>query len=112
MLFIIPIAYHTFLIGGPFSATWGMSFMGIEVRRWRGACPDFLQATILTILFFGSVAMTGWIILIVGFLSDSRRCLHDYFSGTVLINKITENGTIRPGDLTKCATLQRREDDD
>ncbi|MBN07762.1 MAG: hypothetical protein CMM45_08025 [Rhodospirillaceae bacterium] len=86
--------------------------MGIEVRRWRGGCLELLQATILTILFFGSVAMTGWIILIVGFFSDSRRCLHDYFSGTVLINKRTENRTIRLGVLTKCATLQRREDDD
>ena len=89
VLFIIPIAYHTFLIGGPYSATWGMRFMAIEVRRWRGGCPDFLQATILTILFFGSVEMTGWIILIVGFFSDSRRCLHDYFWGTVFINKRT-----------------------
>ena len=39
------------------------------------------------------------------FFSNSRRCLHDYFSSTVLINKRTENGTIRPGVLTKCATL-------
>ena len=54
VLFIIPIAYHTFLIGGPCSATWGMRFMGIEVRRWRGDRPDLLQATILTILFYGS----------------------------------------------------------
>ena len=112
VLFIIPIAYHTFLIGGPCSATWGMRLLGIEVRRWRGGRPDLLQAAILTILFYGSVAMTGWVILIVGFFSDSRRCLHDYFSGTVLINKITENGMIRQGALTKCATLQRREDDD
>ena len=51
VLFIIPIAYQTFLIGGPCSATWGMRFMGIEVRGWRGDRPDLLQATILTILF-------------------------------------------------------------
>ena len=112
VLFIIPIAYHTFLIGGPCSATWGMRFMGIEVRGWRGDRPDLLQATILTILFYGSVTMTGWVILIVGFFSNSRRCLHDYFSGTFLINKRTENETMRLGVLTKCATLQRREDDD
>ena len=73
VLFIIPIAYHTLLIGGPCSATWGMRFMGIEVRGWRGDRPDLLQATILTILFYGSVTMTGWVILIVGFFSNSTE---------------------------------------
>ena len=99
--FIIPLTYHTFLIGGPCSATWGMRLMGIEVRSWRGGRPDILQATILTILFYGSVAMTGWVILIVGFFSNSNRCLHDYFSGTVIINKSTENVKMRPGALPK-----------
>ena len=101
VLFIIPLAYHTFLIGGPCSATWGMRLMGIEVRRWRAGRPDLLQAAILTILFYGSVTMTGWVILVVGLFSNSRRCLHDYFSGTVVINKSTENGTIRPGASPK-----------
>ena len=101
VLFIIPIAYHTLLIGGPCSATWGMRLMGIEVRRWRGGRPGLLQAAILTILFYGSIILTGWVILIVGFFSNSRRCLHDYYSGTVVVNKRTENGTIRPGALTK-----------
>ena len=102
VLFIIPIAYHTLLIGGPCSATWGMRLMGIEVRRWRGGRPGLLQAAILTILFYGSIILTGWVILIVGCFSNSRRCLHDYYSGTVVVNKRTENGTIRPGALTKC----------
>ena len=101
VLFIIPIAYHTLLIGGPCSATWGMRLMGIEVRSWCGGRPDILQATILTILFYGSVAMTGWVILIVGFFSNSNRCLHDYFSGTVIVNKSIENVKMRPGALPK-----------
>ena len=93
VFFIIPIAYHTFLIGGPHSATWGMRFVGIEVRRWRGGRPDAKQAAVLTILFYGSVSMTAWMILAVSFFSNSKRCLHDYFSGTVVINKNTETGT-------------------
>ena len=93
VLFIGPLAYHTFLISGPHSATWGMRFVGIEVRRWRGGRPDVKQAAVLTILFYGSVSMTAWMILAVSFFSNSKRCLHDYFSGTVVINKNTENGT-------------------
>ena len=43
VLFIIPIAYHTFLIGGPCSATWGMRFMGIEVRGGVGTVQIYCK---------------------------------------------------------------------
>ena len=42
VLFITPLAYHTLLIGGPHNATWGMRFMGIEVRRCLCRRPDLL----------------------------------------------------------------------
>ena len=101
VLFITPLAYHTLLIGGPHNATWGMRFMGIEVRRWLGGRPDLLQAAVLTILFYGSVTMTAWVILTVAFFSNSRRCLHDYFSGTVVVNRHSENGTTIRGEWPK-----------
>ena len=59
VLFIIPIAYQTFLIGVPWSATWVMRLIGIEVRGACGGVPDPLQAAILTILFYGSATLTG-----------------------------------------------------
>ena len=51
--------------------------MGIEVREWRWGRPGLLQATVLTILFYGSVTMIGWIILIVSYFPFSRRWLRD-----------------------------------
>lgn len=86
-LFIIPFAYHTFLIGGPNSATIGMGFMNVEVKRWVGGHPDYFQAAAQTILFYGSIALTVWLILLIAFFSSSRRCLHDFFSGTVVVAK-------------------------
>ena len=101
VLFITPLAYHTLLIGGPHNATWGMRFMGIEVRRWPSGRPDLLQAAALTIVFYGSVTLTAWVILAVAFFSNSRRCLHDYFSGTVVVNRHSENGTKMTGEWLK-----------
>ncbi|MBT3989417.1 MAG: RDD family protein [Rhodospirillaceae bacterium] len=88
VIFIIPFAYHTFFIGGPNSATIGMQIMDIEVRRWIGGSPDYSQAAVLTVLFYGSIALTAWLILLIAFFGNSRRCLHDYFSGTVVVNKL------------------------
>jgi len=101
VLFLIPFAYHSLLIGGPRSATLGMRAMDIEVRSWNGGHPDFMQAVVLTILFYGSIAMTAWLILAVAFFSNARRCLHDYFSGTVVVNKQAEDGTINTVELAK-----------
>ena len=101
VLFLIPFAYHSFLIGGPRSATFGMRVMDIEVHRWTGGRPDLVQAVVMTILFYGSIAMTAWLILAVALFSNTRRCLHDYFSGTVVVNKEAEDGTIKTAELAQ-----------
>ncbi len=87
-LFAIPFAYHTLLIGGPNKSTIGMKVMKIEVRRWIGGVPDYYQAAAQTILFYGSIALTAWLILVIALFGNSRRCLHDYFSGIVVVNKL------------------------
>jgi len=93
VFFLIPFAYHTLLIGGPQSSTIGMRIMEVEVIRWTGGRPDYAQAAVLTILFYGSIALTAWLILLVALLGDSSRCLHDYFSGTVVVNKLDALGS-------------------
>ena len=87
-LFAVPFAYHTLLIGGMDKATIGMKMMDIEVRRWIGGAPDYYQAAAQTVLFYGSIALAAWLILVIAFFGNSRRCLHDYFSGTVVVNKL------------------------
>lgn len=82
---LLPIAYHTLLIGGPNSATIGMRMMGVEVRRLDGGRPDLVQALVQTLLFYATLALTG-LLLLVAFFNDRRRCLHDWLSGTLVVN--------------------------
>ncbi len=81
----IPLAYHTFLIGGPRSATLGMALFGIEARRMNGGHPDYLQAGLWTVVFYVSVGVTGWLILLVVLFNGHGRTFHDYFCCMVTI---------------------------
>lgn len=83
---LVPVAYHTLMIGGRRSATIGMRIMGIEVRNQSGQRPELLQAFAMTALFYLSIGVTGSLILLAALFNDRRHCLHDYLSGTVVIN--------------------------
>ena len=85
---LLPLAYHTLLIGGPNSATIGMRLMGVEVRRLDGGRPDIVQALIQTLLFYATLAFTG-LLLVIALFNDKRRCLHDWLSGTLVVNADT-----------------------
>lgn len=81
----IPLAYHTYFIGGPNAATIGMGLFGIAVRRMDGGQPGYLQAALLTVVFYVSVGVTGWLILLIALFNGRGRTLHDYLCGTVTI---------------------------
>lgn len=81
----IPLAYHTFFIGGINAATVGMRLFGLQVRRMDGGQPDYLQAALLTVVFYVSVAFTGWLILLVALFNGRGRTLHDYMCGTLVV---------------------------
>ena len=85
---IFPLLYHTLLIGGSRSATWGMRAMGIHVRTWNGNAPTMIQAGLMTILFFVTIVVTNLLILLVALFNPRGRCVHDYFSGTVVVNDL------------------------
>ncbi len=87
-LALVPLAYHSLLIGGEQSATIGMRLFGIEVRTWDGRRPGYLQAALVTIVFYVSVALTGWLVLVVALFNNQRRTLHDYLCGTIVINDL------------------------
>lgn len=82
---VIALAYFTITLGGPRSATPGMRWQGIELRTWDGKRPGYLQAALQTILFYVTISIVSVFLLIVPFLNERRRCLHDYICGTVVI---------------------------
>ncbi len=81
---LVPIAYHTFFIGRD-GATPGMKLLDLETRTWTGARPEYVQAFLMTILFYVSIAVTWLLILLVPLFNDRRRTLHDLISGVVVI---------------------------
>lgn len=86
LLLVVPLSYHTILIGGPSTATLGMRLFGIEVRRIDGSPPGYPLAALQTILFYTTVALTSWLILLVAMFNAQGRTLHDYLCGTVAVN--------------------------
>jgi uncharacterized RDD family membrane protein YckC len=87
-LAVVPLAYHTLLIGGEGSATLGMRLFRIEVRTWDGRRPGYLQAALVTVVFYVSVVLTSWLVLVVALFNRQRRTLHDYLCGTIVINAL------------------------
>lgn len=85
---LVPLLYHTLTIGGEGSATFGMKLLGVTVRTWDGRKPGYFQAALNTIVFYLSVGVTGWLILVVALFNDRRRTLHDFMCGTVVINAL------------------------
>ncbi|MFC4351365.1 RDD family protein [Fodinicurvata halophila] len=84
---ILPVAYHTLTIGA-YGATPGMRLTGLEVRTLEdGSPPSYLQAFVMTALFYLSIGVTSWIILIVAFFNERRRLMHDFFSNLVVMRR-------------------------
>jgi uncharacterized RDD family membrane protein YckC len=84
----VPLLYHTALIGGPRSATIGMRIMGVKVRVRDGGQPDYLRAVALTFLFYLSVMLTQWLILLVTLFNREKRTVHDMICDTVVVNDL------------------------
>ncbi|WP_339632116.1 RDD family protein [uncultured Sneathiella sp.] len=84
ILALIPLAYHTVLVGGPGSATLGMRFLNIRMERTAGGPPDYLIAFIHAAIFYLSVAATSSLILLVSLFNPRGRCLHDFVIDVVI----------------------------
>lgn len=85
---LIPLAYHTLLIGGPRAATFGMRLAGVEVRRIDdGGRPGLLQALVHTAIFYLGMGLTSGLILLVALFNQFGRTVHDYLAGTVVVRK-------------------------
>ncbi len=87
MVALVPLVYHVGLIASPAGATLGMRLFGIRVvDSMTGAPPSLAQAVIQIVAFYGSVALTAWLILIFALFNARRRTLHDVLAGTVVVN--------------------------
>jgi uncharacterized RDD family membrane protein YckC len=85
-LAVVPFAYHVLLIGGRRSATLGQRLFDLRVMDMRGAKPDYIQAAIMTGLFYVTLALTGFLLLFV-FFNAQHRTLHDWLSGTIVVRR-------------------------
>lgn len=93
-LALLPLAYHITLLSGPRSATFGMRVMGVRMMSLSqesvtgGGRPTVFQAIIQIIAFYGSMALTGGLVLLVALFNSRRRTLHDWLAGTVVVNDL------------------------
>ncbi len=83
---LVPVAYHTLLIGGKRPATLGMRLFGVEVRTLTGAKPGYGVALLHTVTFYVTVGLTSWLILLVALFNRRRRTLHDFLCGTIVVD--------------------------
>lgn len=89
------IVYYGFTLGGAASATIGMRTMDLELRTWYGAPAYFLLGAVHGILYWISVSSLTPLILLVGFLNERRRLLHDVLVGTVVVNNAARAAALR-----------------
>ena len=85
---LIPLAYHTLLLSGRRSATYGMRMFDLELRSVSGERPSFLQALVQTLLFYITVALTCSLVLLFALFNRRRRTLHDVLAGTVMVRPL------------------------
>jgi len=86
ILTLWPLLYHCFFIASR-GATPGMALFGLEVRDWSGKSVEPTQAVLAVVLFYVTVSLTAWLILVVTLFTVRNRALHDIFASTVVIRR-------------------------
>jgi uncharacterized RDD family membrane protein YckC len=83
---LIPVAYHSLLVGGSRSATLGQRLLDLRVVDMSGGKPDYAQAAVQCVLFYVTLMATG-LLLVVVFFNPLRRTIHDWLSGTLVVRR-------------------------
>lgn len=81
-----PLLYHSFFVATR-GATPGMRFFGLELRAWDGRPVEPIQAVLLVLLFYVSVSLTAWLVLLVVLFNGRGRTLHDILANTVMVRR-------------------------
>ena len=82
---LVPLAYHTLLIGGPHGATFGMRALDLELRSTNGERPGYLQALAHAALFYLTVGATALLVLLFALFNRRKRTLHDVLTGMLMV---------------------------
>jgi uncharacterized RDD family membrane protein YckC len=64
-----------------------MMLFDLEVRSWTGARPGNWQALLMTLIFYTTIRLTGFLILVVALFNARHRTLHVYLSATVVVRR-------------------------
>ena len=89
------IVYTGATLGSPQSATIGMRTMNLEMRTWYGSPMYFLLGAVHVIFFWALMTALTPLILLVGLFNQRRRLLHDFLTGTVVINNTARAAELR-----------------
>lgn len=94
---IVALTYNAYTLSRPQSATIGMRATDLQMRTWYGAPMYAVLAAFHAILFYVSVTFLTPFILLLAPFNGRKRCLHDYFAGTVVINTDSRARAYRQG---------------
>jgi len=95
-IFVIwAILYIGFTLGSPHSATIGMRMFDLELRTWHGGKMYFLLGAVHAIFFWVSVTVLTPLILLVALVNPQRKLLHDFLTGTVMVNNAVRAATLK-----------------
>jgi uncharacterized RDD family membrane protein YckC len=92
---LVRAVYYIVYTGGAKSATPGMHLLGIELRAIDGGRPGYLQSAVRTLLYYATLTVFTPLILLVVPFNRQRRGVHDFLSGTVVVNRLLV-AVIRP----------------
>lgn len=86
--FLVPLIYYAVFLGGELGATPAMRVVGLELKTWNDGRPDYAQVVLRTIVHYLSVLFLSPLVLIVMLFNQRRMAVHDYLSGTVMVNRL------------------------
>jgi uncharacterized RDD family membrane protein YckC len=98
-IFVIwAVLYVGLTLASPQSATIGMRMVDLELRTWYGGPMYFLLGAVHAIFFWVSVTTLSPLILLIALINSQHRLLHDFLTGTVMINNAVRSAALRrPG---------------
>lgn len=86
---VVMLLYHILQIASPYAATLGMRLCGLRAWSVLGDRPTPAQAAIHGVCFYGSVGISGGLLLIVALFNRHRRTLHDFLAGVVVLRDVS-----------------------
>lgn len=82
----VPALYHLYFAANRSGVTPGRALLWLELRTQDGALPSTGLVLLRTALFYASVTVLSPLVLLVPLFNDQRRALHDYLTGTIVVN--------------------------